>query len=802
MYSIYKKEISAYFNSLTGYLAVGLFLLVTGLLLWVFPDTSILEYGYPSLESFFSLAPYLFIFLIPAITMRSIAGEKAEGTFELLLSKPITTSELLAAKYLGSLTVVLLALVPTAIYYYSAYQLGLPKGNIDAGAVIGSYIGLILLGAAFTAIGIFTSSLTQNPIIAFLLAVFLSFFAYYVFDALSGLAIFYSQEHIISALGMQSHYEAISRGVLDSRDFIYFLSIILFFLFISQILLASPYQRPSKSLGRIALSLLTLVLLNALASLYFGRIDFTEEKRYTLSPISRQAASNLTDDVHITVFLDGDLPSGFSRLRKSAMEMLADLKAYSGGRIKYAFVDPLDGDMQQQQENTEILIDRGIQPTNLSVRTSSGLTQKLIFPGALITYGNEEIAVNLLQSRMGVSPEQVLNNSAQNLEYVFVSALRKAVSGGRPLVGFTEGHGELDDLQLYDAMHSLAAGYQVGRVNLNEMSYEGLRNLEVLIIAKPSLAFTEAEKYKIDYFVMHGGHVIWSIDQMDAEIDSLRTSGYQLVLPKKLNLDDMLFTYGLRFNYNLIGDMNCAQIPLTVGTVGGQAQIELAAWLFYPIFMPLTSHPLLKNLEGIRSEFAGTLDTIAVAGIKKEIILHSSPFSRLIDAPAAISLQMIEEELDPARFKSQPHPVAALLEGEFPAVFANRPKPEGIEEAVELPEKGKRAKMLAIADGDVFRGQINPTDGSPYPLGWDRYTNQQYGNKSLLLNALDYLTDDEGIISLREKEIKLRLLDQVKIKEEKLFWQLLNVAFPPLVLIVFGLLQQYFRRQRYGKPVG
>ena len=799
MRSIYKKEIAAYFNSLTGYLAIGLFLLATGLLLWVFPDTSIPAYGYASLEGFFQVSPYLFLLLIPAITMRSIAGERSEGTLELLLTRPIRTGHLLLGKYLGSVTIVALALLPTLIYYVAVYRLAQPVGNIDTGAVIGSYIGLLLLGAAFAAIGLFASAIHPNALVAFLLAVALCFLLFYAFDALSGLQVFSAHAYGISSLGIRSHYEAISRGVLDSRDLVYFLSVIGCFLWGAHALLARHRWLGRRLLLRAIGVVAAVVLANALASVTFGRVDFTAEKRYTLSPLAKQTMRDLPHGMHVTLLLDGDLPAGFMRLRRATTDLLNDLKAYSAGKLTFHIVDPVDGDAQQRQENTEALASRGIIPTNLNVRTNSGFTQQLIFPAALIAYGDDEIPVNLLQQRAGAPHEEVLNNSVQNLEYAFVSAIRKIVSGGQPLIGFTEGHGELDNLQLHDAIQSLMGGYQVGFVDLDSISVDGLGQLAALIVAKPVRAFSEAEKFKIDHFVMNGGSVLWAIDQLDADLDSMRTSGAQTVVARQLNLDDLLFTYGIRFNYDLIADLNCAQIPLTTGHIGQQAQIELAPWLFYPVFVPTTSHPVLKNMDGIRSEFAGTLDTIAVPGIQKTVVLQSSPFSRPLSVPATISLQLVEEAPDPAQFKNRPYPVGALLEGTFPSVFADRPVPPGIDPSIAVPDRSKPAKMLAVADGDVFKGQVNPVDGSPYPLGWDRYTEQQYGNKAFLLNAVDYLTDDVGIIALREKEVKLRLLDPVTLRQERLSWQLVNVALPPLLLLFFGLLQQYLRRRRYAK---
>jgi gliding motility-associated ABC transporter permease protein GldF/gliding-associated putative ABC transporter substrate-binding component GldG len=784
-----------------GYLVIGFFLLITGLLLWFFPDTSIPDYGYATLESFFQLSPYLFMFLIPAITMRSIAGEKAEGTWELLLTRPISMWHLIIGKYLGSLTVVLLALLPTLIYAYTIYRLALPEGNIDTGALLGSYLGLVLLGAVFAAIGLFTSALSRNAVISFLIAVLLSFLLFYAFDALSKTPFFSSHAYSVSRLGAQSHYEAISRGVLDSRDALYFISVIAVFLGCTHAVLNRSRNKQKKRTTAGLVLIGGVIVINVIGSFYFSRIDFTAEKRFTLSSLAKHTVSHLQQKVHLTLLLDGQLPSGFERLKRSALDLMNDLASYSAGMITFEVVNPLEGNAQQQQANTEALADRGITPTNLNVRTETGFSQQLIFPAALITYGDQEIPVNLLLSRAGASHETVLNNSIQNLEYAILSALRKIVSGGRPLIGFTEGHGELNNLQLFDAIQALTTGFQVGFVNLDSITFEGLSQLTALVVAKPTQPFSEAEKFKIDHFVMNGGNVLWAIDQTDAELDSMRTTGEQTIIARQLNLDDLLFTYGIRFNYQLLADMNCAQIPLAMGNVGNQAQIELAPWLFHPVFIPTAPHPIVKNLEGIRSEFAGTLDTIAVPGIYKSVILHSSPFSRLLNLPATVSLQLVEETPDPTQFRNKPFAVAALLEGPFPSAFLNRAVPPEINAPIQIPVQGKPAKMIAIADGDVFRGQINPTDGSPYPLGWDRYTEQQYGNKSFLLNAIDYLTDDADIIVLRGKEIKLRLLDQVKISEERLYWQLVNVALPPALLVLFGFVRRYLRRRRYAQPM-
>lgn len=554
-----------------------------------------------------------------------------------------------------------------------------------------------------------------------------------------------------------------------------------------------------KDLIRLAIFLAGIILLNFLASLIFTRFDFTAGKRYTLSPVTKGILADLNDKVQVTVYLEGDFPAGFKRIRSATNDLLIDFKAYSGDDLDFDFVNPLSGDQKSQEDAYQRLLELGIEPTNLSVKTEGGMSQKIIFPAALISYKGIQIPVKLLQTRSGISPEEVLNNSIQNLEYAFASAIKKAGNKGSQRIGFTEGHGELNDLQLGDAIQSLGDTYEVGRVDLSTIPFAGLDRLNLLIIAKPDRAFSEAEKYKLDYFVMKGGRVIWAIDQVNAELDSLRGAAEQLAFPKKLDLDDMLFKYGVRLNYDLLADMNCAQIPVNVGNVGGQSNIQLLPWLFYPVFVPVSVHPVVKNLDGIRSEFPGTIDLIPLKNVRAEVILSSSPYNRKLEVPTMLSLQMVEQEPDPKQFQNTPKITGVLLEGEFPSNFKNRPVPSGITEKVNIPEKSKPGRMIVLADGDIFKNQTNSADGSPYPLGFDRFTKEQYANKSFLLNAADYLTDDSGIISLRNKEIKLRLLDRARIRQEKTFWQLINIGIPMVLLIVCGIFQHYYRVWKYTR---
>jgi ABC-2 type transport system permease protein len=553
-----------------------------------------------------------------------------------------------------------------------------------------------------------------------------------------------------------------------------------------------------QKLSGILIFVAGLILLNVLGQYVYTRIDFTKEKRFTLTPKSKTILGKINQPITITVFLDGDLPAPFKRLRNATRDLLADYKAYGGKEIKVIFRDPISGlSIPEQDTVINNLYRSGIEPTTINIKNDAGFAQKMVFPMAMLESGDHQLPLRLLQNLNATgSYEENINNSIQNLEYLFTGAIQKVLSNEHPRIGFTEGNGELSDLSLNDAINSLSESYEVGRVNLNTIDAAGLDKLKVLIIAKPQQEFTEAEKYKINYFVMKGGRVVWTIDQVSADLDSLKGSGEQLAFNKKLNIDDMLFMYGARVNYNLIADANCIEIPLSMGQ---QGQIELAPWVYYPLLMPDTAHNLVKNIDAVRGEFSSTVDTIGVKGLKKTVILHSSPFNKTFNAPKLLSLQMVAEQPDPRDYASVPQNLGVLIEGTFPSVFLNRAVPAGITGNYGVSPLSKPTKMIVIGDGDVFKNQLSSKDGSAFPLGFDRYTQKSYGNKALLLNIADYLSNDDNLITLRNKEVKIRLLDKARLRTEKLQWQLINMALPLLLLISFAIFQHYYRKHKYAR---
>jgi len=545
---------------------------------------------------------------------------------------------------------------------------------------------------------------------------------------------------------------------------------------------------------------LVLVGINIAAQYAYTRFDFTREKRFTLNPKTKEVLAKANQDINITVFLEGDLPSAFKRLQRATSDLLNDYKAISNVKIKVVFTDPLAGLSQQEQDTVlQQLYQIGIEPTNLNVKNEAGFTQKNIFPMAIVQSGDKQIPIKLLQTLNAAGGyEENINNSIQNLEYVFSSAIKKVTTGENPRIGFTEGNGEPADVYLSDAMKSLSDSYEVGRVDLNLISKQGLDKLKILFITKPQQEFSEAVKYKINYFVMNGGRVVWSIDQVSADLDSLQGSGEQLAFNNKLNLDDMLFMYGARINYNLITDLNCAEIPVAMGG-GQQKDIQMAPWIYYPVLIPDTSLNLVKNIDGIHTEFLSSIDTIGVKGVRKTVILRSSDFNLVYSTPKMLSLQIIAATPDQRAYAHPPQNAAVLLEGSFPSVFLNRAVPAGITENYPVPVNSKTTKMIVMGDGDIFKNQVSGRDGSVFPLGFDRYTQRTFGNKALLLNIADYLSSDDNLMELRNKQVRIRLLDKQLLREGKTKWQLINLILPLLLLISFAIFQHYYRKYKYAR---
>ncbi len=546
------------------------------------------------------------------------------------------------------------------------------------------------------------------------------------------------------------------------------------------------------------IGLLLIIAFNSIGSFYFYRFDLTSEKRHTLSNTTKEIIKELDDYVFFRVYLEGDFPAEFKRLRNSTKEMLDEFRAYSDF-IDYEFIDPsADEDPTNVQNVYKQLMSKGLQPTNLQISEKDGKSQKVIFPGAIATYKEEEVAVQLLNNQIGIPSDQVINNSIQDLEYNLLKTILRLTVDKKPKLGVLEGHGELWQWETADAASALSEYYSVHPVEINEI-LDALKAFDAIIIANPDSSFSEKDKFIIDQFIMKGGKVLWLIDPVYASIDSLQSNNETISYSKNLNIEDMLFKYGVRLNHNLIMDLNALPIPIKTGQVGNQPQFEFMPWFYFPILVPKSSHPIVHNLNAIKTEFASSIDTLGFSPkIKKTVLLSSSEFSRIITTPARVSLDIISEEPDERLYSQSNLPVAVLLEGNFSSVFTNRIPPEIAEDPeIDFQTESKMNKMIVISDGDIIKNQIQFKEGNyyPLPLGYDRYTGETFGNKDFILNAVNYLTDDSGLLSVRSREIKIRPLDKNKIKKEKSYWQLLNTVLPVLIIIVFAIIITIIRKK-------
>jgi len=544
-------------------------------------------------------------------------------------------------------------------------------------------------------------------------------------------------------------------------------------------------------------SIIIIFFINYIGSFEFARFDLTSEKRYTLSESSKNLAKNLKDVIYIRVYLDGNFPAEFKRLQQSTKEMLDEFRIYAKKNIEYEFINPSEStDDKTRNAIYRELMKKGLHPSNLQKKEEGGTSQQIIFPGAIFSYQEREIPLQLLKSQMGVAPEVMLNNSIQSLEYEIANTIKKLSSPYKPKVGFIEGHGELNPLEVQDITKSLSEYYLVDRKKIDG-KLGSLLEYKAIIIAQPKEKFPEKDKFIIDQYLMNGGKIIWFLDGVSASMDSLGKSGITMGIRNDINLDDQLFRYGCRINHTLIQDIQAGRIPINTALMGNQPKWEYFPWLFFPLIIPSDDHPIVKNLNAIKGEFVSSIDTVAAPLVTKTYLLKSSKYSRVLNAPVKISLQTITNLPDENQFNRSQVPIAVLLKGKFKSVFSNRiPQEISNDLGIGFKDTSKITEMIIVADGDIIRNDLS--SGKAYPLGVDKYTGQEFGNKDFVMNCVDYLCDENDLISLRSRELKVRLLDKTKIKNNRLFLQLANTCIPISVVLLIGFIIGIIRKKKYS----
>ncbi|MDR1974432.1 MAG: gliding motility-associated ABC transporter substrate-binding protein GldG [Bacteroidales bacterium] len=797
MYSLFIKETRQFFLGISGYFILFLFYTVTALVLFVLPNQfQILGSGTASLDGFFSFAPFAFLFLIPAICMKCFSEEKKTGTLEILLTRPLTSYQIVLAKFLSCIIFFAVSILPVFVYYYTVYMLATPVGNIDTSAVIGSLFGLFFLGGAFIAISVFLSSLTDSQVLAFIVSVVCSAFFYLGFDTLSQLAGDGSLSVFLSSLGMKEHFSSLGRGVLDIRDILYFASIIaVFVVFTAEILRAQKRAQKchQKFVGKPAIKISSIVIftivINIIFSFFTIRLDLTADKRYTLNKVTKQLLKKTTKPAYIRVYLTGDLPAGFKRLEKSIKETLDEFSRYNKN-LHYQFVD-IYSDEKQSREYIRTLVESGFEPTQLEVKTNEGIMRRLIFPYAEVRFGDRYIPVKLLVDQMGRSADETLHSSIENIEMQLIKGIRALTSQYIPSIAFLTGNGELTYTQTESIGNTLSTYYNVRRTSIEDGlflrdSNGYVRNkYDALIVAHPILTFSQVQKFILDQYVMNGGRIIWFIDPSNAALDSLQKSSQTNAISLSLGLEDMFFRYGFRISNDIILDLDCAFSPVITSSVGGRPQTEFLPNLYRPV---LTVFGTLSGFDGERVEtsFVASIDTIE-SSAQKIPFLFTSEYTKKIPIPTVISADIMYDRTNPSSFRQGVLTAGLYLYGKFLSAFSIiRPT---IPDSVVMPAYRSftdSGKMFVFSDGDIIRNEVNRSQNIVYPLGYDPYMRIFFGNEKVVLNAVHTTLNSPELIELGTRAMAMRLLDKTRVGEKKSFYIFLNFGIPYFFMLLFG----------------
>ncbi|WP_340152483.1 gliding motility-associated ABC transporter substrate-binding protein GldG [uncultured Marivirga sp.] len=545
------------------------------------------------------------------------------------------------------------------------------------------------------------------------------------------------------------------------------------------------------------LIIITLVILVNLAVRHqIFRYDMTEEKRYSMNEATISMLQNLKEPVYVEVYLAGDINAEFTRLQTAVKQTLEQFKTYAYGNLQYSFVNPDEASTaNSRNEFYRYLVDKGIQPTTVYDNEEGRKSQKLIFPGAEITYGGRSLPVILLNGNNASGAGQAITQSIENLEFELASTIKSLSNSERKSVALYQGKGSPSMEVLNGLNEVVSTKYDFIPVG----NTARLSNFDAVIFVKPSEDFSNSELYDIDQYIMNGGKGLFFMDGLMMDIDSIKDYG-AMALPIETGLDDLLFKYGVRVNNDILQDVNSGNFPIVTGNLGQDPQIQLLPWPYYIILNKYAEHPIVRNLNAVYGKFVSSIDTVASTGIQKTPLLFTSDYTRKLKGPLHISFENLKEDMKPENFNLKNVPVAYLLEGEFTSAYQNRLPPEGKNESARKSISVENSIIVA-SDGDLLLSEINKRNGQAFPLGVDPYAKHpsNFANDQLILNMLNYLLDEDGLIISRNKELKIRPLDKVKVAEDKVWLQFINVALPILLIVVFGVLRYYWRKRKYAK---
>lgn len=546
----------------------------------------------------------------------------------------------------------------------------------------------------------------------------------------------------------------------------------------------------------LSITLIIIIVVNLISSQVYKRFDLTKDKRYTLSEAAKQTIESIDAPIIVDVFLEGDFPSEFRRLRNETQQILEEF-AVTNDNLIFNFINPLEEE-DTRELHIQQLAQRGMQPFQITVQENGKTSQEVVIPWALASYNEQTVIVPLIKNKIGASDQELVNGSIQNLEYVFAEAFKKLANPKGKKIAILRGNEQLKDAYVADFLQKLGEHYFLAPFTLDSVAgnpqktLNDLKNFDLIISAKPMEPFSEEEKYVLDQYTMQGGKSLWLTEAIIMDQDSLyRNSGKAVAIMKDLNLKDFFFKYGVRINPVMVNDLYSAPITLAIGE-GSNAQFQPVQWPYSPLAANNPNHPITTNINPVRFDFASQIDTLKNS-VDKTILLRSSQLTKLVGVPSEVDLEIVTKEPDPKTYTNPYQSLAVLLEGEFTSVYKNRVKPFKL---TDDKTNSVSTKMIVIADGDVIKNDV--IKNKPQELGFERMTGRRYGNTEFLENAVNYLLNDDGLIQIRTKEVALQFLDPIKIENGKTKWQIINIALPLAILAVFGFVFSYIRKRKYS----
>ncbi|MEY8849195.1 gliding motility-associated ABC transporter substrate-binding protein GldG [Psychroserpens sp. XS_ASV72] len=551
-----------------------------------------------------------------------------------------------------------------------------------------------------------------------------------------------------------------------------------------------------KNIIYISVVIAILIAINMISSHVYKRFDLTKDKRYTLSEAAIQTIDNVDSPIIVDVFLEGDFPSEFRRLRNETQQILEEFAVHNSN-LKFGFINPLEEESSRQR-NIQLLAQRGMRPFQVTVKENGKTSQEVIIPWALASYNEQTVIVPLIKNKIGATDQELVNGSIQNLEYIFAEAFKKLTVPKQKKIAVLRGNGQLSDAYVADFLSTLGEHYYLAPFTLDSVAsnpqktLKDLKGFDLIISAKPMQPFSEEEKYVLDQYTMNGGKSLWLTEAIIMDKDSLyNNAGKAVAIMKDLNLTDFFFKYGVRINPVMVNDLYSAPITLAIGE-GSNAQFQPVQWQYSPLAGNNPNHPITTNINPVKFDFASQIDTLK-NGVEKTILLRSSNLTKLVGVPSEVDLDIVTREPDTKTYNQPNQTLAVLLEGEFKSVYKDRIKPFELND--DKPSSAS-TKMIVIGDGDVIKNDV--IKGQPQELGFDRMTGRRFGNTEFLQNAVNYLLEEDGLINIRTKDVAIQFLDPQKITAEKSKWQIINIALPLVILGLFGLIFIFFRKKRYS----